>query len=385
MRFDELDSSIYELPAAFSAQVLTPALVVHLDHVRSNLARVLALLGGDAERWRPHVKTTKIREIFAEVARVGVRNFKCATTREAAELAASLAEEQIERADILVAYPLLGPALDRLAEIAQDNPHVCFSVLCEDHEVLRSMPRELGVFLDVNPGMNRTGIPLEQRDTILALARGAGSSFRGLHFYEGHLHERDLVAREAQAFACYDSLMDLAGALERAHLAPRELITSGTPGLLPALAYPPFRSLAGTIHRVSPGTVVFHDLRSEEETPELGLLPAATLLTRVVSHPTPDTATCDAGSKSLAAEAGDPAAFVIGHPEYVALTPSEEHLPLRVLHGLLPKRGTLLHLVPRHVCPTINLAEEAILVENGSVHSIVPVSARAHELTAKRD
>ncbi len=382
MRFRDLDVRAYDLPAEFTARTLTPALVVHLDRVRANLARILELLGDEPDRWRPHVKTTKMRPIFAEVARVGVRQFKCATTREASELAAALREEGIEDADVLLAYPLLGPALARLAEIAREHEHIRFSVLCEDHEILDAMPRELEVFLDVNPGMDRTGIPLERREAILDLARSAGSRFRGLHFYEGHLHDLDLGARRLRAFACYDALMDLALALERSGSPPRELVTSGTPGLLPALAYSPFRSLAGALHRVSPGTVVFHDLRSEEDTPELGLVPAATLLTRVVSHPTPDTVTCDAGSKSLAAEAGDPAAYVIGHPDYTPRTPSEEHLPLHVTSGPLPRRGTLLHLVPRHVCPTINLAEQAILVDRGKVSAIVPVSARAHELTS---
>jgi D-serine deaminase-like pyridoxal phosphate-dependent protein len=90
--------------------------------------------------------------------------------------------------------------------------------------------------------------------------------------------------------------------------------------------------------------------------------------------------TCDAGSKSIAAEAGDPCAFVLGHPELVPLRPSEEHLPLSVRSGPLPPRGTELLLVPRHVCPTVNLAEQAILVENGEVREIAPVSARAHDL-----
>ena len=71
---------------------------------------------------------------------------------------------------------------------------------------------------------------------------------------------------------------------------------------------------------------------------------------------------------------------MLGHPEYVPQTPSEEHLPLYVGQGALPARGTLLQLVPRHVCPTINLAEQALLLERGRLHSIVPVSARAHEL-----
>ena len=222
------------------------------------------------------------------MARVGVRNFKCATTREAAELAATLATGESRARTCWSPTPCSGRRFERLAGIARDNPHVRFSVLCEDLEVLRSMPDGLEVFLDVNPGMNRTGIPLSRRDAILALAREAGSRFRGLHFYEGHLHDPDRRGRERTAFACYDALMELVGALERARTAPRELVTSGTPGMLAALAYPTFGALTNAIHRVSPGTVVFHDLRSGEETPEeLGLVPAATLLARVVSHPQP--------------------------------------------------------------------------------------------------
>ena len=94
--------------------------------------------------------------------------------------------------------------------------------------------------------------------------------------------------------------------------------------------------------------------------------------------------TCDAGSKSVAAEAGDPCAHVLGRPELVARTPNEEHLPLHVSAGPRPARGTMLQLVPRHVCPTVNLAEEAVLIEDGEVRDVVPVAARAHEILLKR-
>ena len=56
-------------------------------------------------------------------------------------------------------------------------------------------------------------------------------------------------------------------------------------------------------------------LRSRRGQPGLGLRPAALVLTRVVSHPAPDLATCDAGSKSIAAEAGDPCAEVLHVPK----------------------------------------------------------------------
>ena len=128
------------------------------------------------------------------------------------------------------------------------------------------------------------------------------------------------------------------------------------------------------------GTVVFHDLRSEQEIEELNLSPAALLLTRVISHPAAGIVTCDAGSKSIAADAGDPCAFVIGHPGLVAMSPSEEHLPLAVTAGRRPDRGELLWLVPRHVCPTVNLADMAVMLEGESIVSTTRITARGHEL-----
>jgi D-serine deaminase-like pyridoxal phosphate-dependent protein len=379
--FPGLDPARYALPAGELARLLTPALVIHLDRVRENLARVLACTGS-AERWRPHVKTTKTPAVFAELLAAGLRQFKCATLREARWLLATGRERGLEELDLLVAYPLVGPALGELGRIAREHPRARLSVLCEDPAVLADVPPALGIFLDLDPGMRRTGIPIAERERIRALARAAGARLVGLHHYEGHLHG-ELGERRAQCFACYGRLLELAHELTRdgAHLA--ELVTSGTPAFLHALAFPAF--LEGPWrHRVSPGTVVFHDLRTEEENPDLELVPAAVVLARVVSRPAADVVTCDAGSKSLAAEAGDPCAFVLGRRELVALAPSEEHLPFRVTAGAAPERGEVLTLVPRHVCPTVNLAEEAVLVEAGRVVGTAPVSARAHDLWARR-
>ncbi len=379
-RFARLDPRAFALPAELASRLLTPALVVHLDHVRENLRRVIARAGGDPERWRPHVKTTKIPEVFAEVAAAGVRSFKCATTRELAGLLDVMRERDVAGGDVLVAYPLGGPGLARVGALARERPETAVSVLAEDPDAVADVPREVSVFVDVNPGMNRTGVLETDEEAILAVARAAGDRFRGVHFYDGHLCGDDLDARRRAIFAGYDRLLELVALLRGEGLAVGEIVTSGTPAFLHALAYEPFGGLEGTRHRISPGTVVFHDLRSEEENPDLELLPAALVASRVISHPTPDVATCDAGSKSIAAEAGDPCAFAIGRPGLEALAPSEEHLPLLVREGERPPRGEILHLVPRHVCPTTNLHEQAVLLEGGELRAVVPVSARAHDV-----
>ena len=375
--FDRLEPADYALPASLTDRLLSPALVVHLGCLRGNLRAVIERVG-DADRWRPHVKTAKIPAVLAELARVGVRSFKCATTREALELGRVLEAEGVE-GDVLLAYPLVGPSLERLGQVAEACPTVRYSLLCEDADLVPAIPQNVEIFVDVNPGMNRTGVPLADARRLLAIVGAAGRRFRGVHYYDGHLHEPDLEARRARIFAGYDELLRFLGELRELGFEVGEVVTAGTPAFLSALDYRPFAELDGTPHRVSPGTVVYHDARSERENPDLALTPAALVFARVVSHPTPDTITCDAGSKSIAAEAGDPCAHVLGRPELVAQTPNEEHLPLRVTTGPLPERGTMLQLIPHHVCPTINLAEQAVLIEDGKVRDVVAVAARAHE------
>jgi D-serine deaminase-like pyridoxal phosphate-dependent protein len=372
--FDDLDPAPYRLPETDLARLLSPALLIYLDQVRVNVRRMLAWTGGP-ERWRPHVKTVKAPALFGELLAAGVRRFKCATLREARTLLGTAREQGVE-IDLLIAYPQVGPAVGELRRLAEAFPEAVLAVLCEAPEAVARVPEGVGVFLDLDPGMHRTGLAPDDASAVRTLARAAGARLRGLHWYEGHLHG-PLDERRAACHAGYRRLLELADALEGDGHPASELVTSGTPGFRHALEFEGFRDRS---HRVSPGTVVLHDLRSAEENPGLGLVPAALLLARVVSRPQPNRVTCDAGSKSIATEAGDPCAAVLGRPELVPERSSEEHLPLRVTRGPAPPTGEPLQLVPRHVCPTVNLAEQLVLVEGGRVTGLAPVSARAHDV-----
>jgi D-serine deaminase-like pyridoxal phosphate-dependent protein len=375
--FASTATASYELPKAWLDRLQTPALIVYLDRVRDNIRSMIAY-AGSPDRWRPHLKTTKMPEVWDELLLAGVRHFKCATTREA-DVFVTLANSRDVSTDLLVAYPLRGPALQRLGAIAKNATHTAVSVLVEDPELVADLPDGIGVFVDVNPGMNRTGIPMNDEAAVLAVVRAAGDRFRGLHFYDGHLHDADLAARRLAIFAGYQRLLQLVDVLAAEGIATPELITAGTPAFHHALHFDAFANSEAFVHRISPGTVVFHDARSQLDNPDVELQPAALVLSRVISHPAADIATCDAGSKSVAAEAGDPCAFVLGNGSLQGLPPSEEHLPLHCT-GALPPRGTHLLLVPRHVCPTVNLAEQCVLIDGNAAPRIVPVTARAHEL-----
>ena len=82
-RLAAIDPTTYRLPVELTARLLSPALLIFMDRVRSNVAQMLEYMGGDPNRWRPHLKTTKTPEVWRELILSGVRNFKCATTREA--------------------------------------------------------------------------------------------------------------------------------------------------------------------------------------------------------------------------------------------------------------------------------------------------------------
>ncbi len=379
--FQRLDPKDYKLPGELRAGLLSPALVVWLDKVRGNIERVIDVLGGEPNRWRPHVKTTKLPQVWLELVAAGVRHFKCATTREAEHLLRMLDVEGVN-GDVLLAHSPVGPNLAVLDELALRFSRSRVSVLVEDPTVAFEVGPHLGIFIDINPGFDRSGIPMESSQRVLELAIAAGSRLRGLHFYDGHQLGEPASRREA-IHAGYDRLVELIKMLRSEGHEVGEVITAGTPAFLSATQHWPLRRLEGVTHRVSPGTVVLHDARSEEQNPDFHLDPAALVFTRVISHPREDRVTCDAGSKSIAAEAGDPAAIILGEPGLEAAKPSEEHLPLEVTSGEPPIIGQELLLIPRHVCPTVNLADDVVLMDGARFVRVAPVVARGHDVLAR--
>ena len=214
-----------------------------------------------------------------------------------------------------------------------------------------------------------------------------GNRFRGLHFYDGHASKWEAgEQREAKTKELYDRLTDICENLEAEGFQVGELVTSGTHSAISSASHCRLSSLSGTIHRSSPGTVVFHDLRSHFTNPLLrNLEPAALICSRVVSHPREDIVTVDCGSKSMAAETGNPICSVVGHPSMVPLSPSEEHLPIKTFGQKPFKRGQDVYLVPRHVCPSVNLAQSAVWVSESGGFSIVEIDAQGREFSLSQN
>src|SRR5205085_12283092 len=174
-------------------------------------------------------------------------------------------------ADGLMAYPAVGAGARRVRELADQFPAVKVAALVESAAQIDAWRgSRVGLFIDVNPGMDRTGIKQDSINEIIRLAaviQSSGQAFRGLHYYDGHLGKYEMAERQAIAHRGYDRLMKIVAALEQAGLAVSEAITAGTPTFPCTMSYKGFDA-AAFVHRASPGTVVYCDGTS------LGQLPA---------------------------------------------------------------------------------------------------------------
>ena len=367
----------YRIESGDIERIMTPALLIYPAVVERNIQATLKLADGDPKRWRPHLKTAKIPAVIRMLVATGVRNVKCSTTLEL------LVACQEGAADVLLAFSVTGANARRTVQIGKSYPQTRVSVLVETAEQLNIWKGEdIGIFLDINSGMNRTGMSQDRTGAIVALAKLAGRQFRGLHYYDGHMAGVSPAERETKAHEGYRWITNLAESVANAGLTVEEIITSGTPAAPYALSFPGFHD-APFIHRISPGTVVYNDMTSLEQLPGLGYAPAALVLSSVVSHPTATTITCDAGHKSVSADAGVPTCAVVGHENFTPLKPSEEHLPISCgAPGARPAIGSELYLLPRHVCPTVNNFDEAIFIRDHRICGVERVAARGHEVLA---
>ena len=358
-----------------TSSILTPALLIYPGFVDANIQTTLRILGNDENRWRPHIKTAKLAAILRRFVAHEVTRFKCSTTLEL------LTACENGATDVLLAFPVVGANARRTVEIADQFSSVRVSVLVESAEQATLWNgTNVGIFIDLNPGMNRTGIGGDRLDDVRAIAQQSGAQFRGLHYYDGHMSTYALHERERPAHEGYDRLIEIVDALESSGLEIGEVITSGTPAFPFALTYHGFRGRRFQ-HSVSPGTVVFNDATTLRQLPpEYGYVPAALVLSTVVSRPLPNVFTCDAGHKSVSADAGVPTCAIVGHTDWTPSKPSEEHLPVEIVaDAQAPSLAESIYLLPRHVCPTVNNFDQALFIKDGHVIGIERVTARGHE------
>jgi D-serine deaminase-like pyridoxal phosphate-dependent protein len=126
---------------------------------------------------------------------------------------------------------------------------------------------------------------------------------------------------------------------------------------------------------------VFWDLNYSTNLPDLDFLPAVMLLTRVISKPGGNRVCLDLGHKAVASENPHPRATFMEVPDARAIGHSEEHLPIETSLAKDLPVGAALYALPWHVCPTVALHNEAVVVRDGRAVDRWRVLARARTIT----
>jgi D-threonine aldolase len=362
-----------------TSSIFSPALLFYKDLIRANIARAVEL-AGCPERLRPHVKTHKTREIVRLELEAGIRKHKCATIAEA-EMVASCGAP-----DVLIAYPLVGPNCVRLTRLIRAYPQCRFSVLA-DHpagimavsEAMRAAGQEVDVLLDINVGQHRTGVAAgtEAVELYEMIHRSPGLRAGGLHVYDGHNHQESFVERQRALQTQLEPVFKLRAMLVEKGLPIPRFVAGGTP------TFPIHAHLDVAGLECSPGTLVLHDHAYSSRFPDLaGFTPAALLLTRVISRPTPTRLTLDLGYKAVSS---DPPAgkrcLLLNVPDYQPMLQNEEHFVVETLAAERYRPGNEIFAIPTHVCPTVALHRFAYVIENGQVAGTWEIAARDRVLS----
>jgi D-threonine aldolase len=353
------------------SNIASPALLLGLEPIQRNLATMVKMAGGPA-RLRPHVKTHKLGWLVKRQMDLGITRFKCATIAEA-EMCA-----QAGAPDVLIAFQPVGPNLGRLLALQKNYPQTKFSTVADDESALRAMAAtgaRLEILLDLDVGQHRTGIP--PGPGALALYQKLASSpslvAGGLHAYDGHLSQTDPVVRAAECEEAFAPVRKLRDQLVAAGFPVPRVVAGGTPTF-------PIHAARQDVE-CSPGTTALWDASYATKLPDFDFANAAVLLTRVVSKPGGNRLCLDLGHKAVASEMPHPRVVFPDLPDAQFITHSEEHLVVESAGAARLGVGAELLGVPWHVCPTVALHGEAILVEHRKITGSCRIDARARKLT----
>jgi D-threonine aldolase len=353
----------------------SPAIFISPAIVKNNIKKLLEKIS--ATHLRPHVKSNKIAEVCQLMMDAGISKFKAATIAEADMLG------ELKAPDVLLAYPPTVPKIKRLILLIQKYPDTKFSCIVDCMGTAKSISElfhkanlRADLYIDLNVGMNRTGVSPEMAPTLYQQIHSLPAiNFLGLHAYDGHIKDSDPTLRSENCHRAFASVISLKETLEKISGKEFILIAGGTPTC--------FIHAAAGGRECSPGTFIFWDKAYAEQFPDLPFEWAAVVVSRVISIPSPGLICIDLGYKSVASESTPPRVHFLNVHDVVESVHSEEHLVLKAADSSKYKIGDVLYAVPKHICPTIALYDNVYIVENQHVSDSWKVVGRkrVNELT----
>ena len=355
-------------------EVDSPALIVYKDRVEHNIREMIRIVG-DPGRLMPHIKTYKIAEVIRMQMESGIKRFKCATISEAELLGLTGAEEA------LLAHQPSEIKMNRLASLIKTYPGTRFSTLVDNrasadmmNSIVKSTGRSLDVYIDINNGNDRTGIIPEKTADLYGYCRELDAiNLLGLHIYDGHIRNPDPEERQKACDTDFEKVEMLINTLREQYRVDMEIIAGGSP------TFPIHAKRKQVI--CSPGTTLFWDAGYASRFEDMPFLPAAVLVTRIISHPAEDLYCLDLGHKAIASENPlEKRIFFLNKKGLQPVGHSEEHLVVRNAQKLELKVGDILYGLPYHVCPTTALYDRVLIAEDGKITGTWEVTARTRKI-----
>jgi D-serine deaminase-like pyridoxal phosphate-dependent protein len=353
----------------------TPCLVLDLDALERNVARMAAYAAVHGLVLRPHAKTHKSRMIAALQAKAGAPGICCATLHEAEQFAGAAPS-------ILLTSPVVTP--DKFARIAAlvtggvdlavvvDHPDSIFALAA-------ALPADckLRVLVDVDPGSGRTGVARVQ--DAVALARDIVAQDRliygGVQYYCGSdQHISALADRRSVIAARNVRLAEIIAALTASGLPP-PVVTGGGTGTHGIDAE------AGLLTELQCGSYIFMD--QDYGACELGgaapFEQALTVHATVISANHPGFVTLDASTKAIATDSGRPRVLAGAHLDSRYTFKGDEFGRLDLPDGAEPLAiGGRIVLMPSHCDPTVNLHGVYHLMRGGVPEGLWPAEGRGY-------
>jgi D-serine deaminase-like pyridoxal phosphate-dependent protein len=359
-------------------EIPTPALLVDLDLLEANIARLAQHCRATGCSTRPHAKTHKCPELARLQVAAGARGVACATVPEA---------EAMVHAGIpgvLLTSPIVdAPKIARMVALAAKDPGVMLAVghpiearlLIEAAESRRQV---VGVLVDLDVGDQRFGILPGQPALELAqlLGRSRWIRIRGIQAYSGlSSHVEGFENRKASSLAAMARAVETRDLLTRAGF-DTAILSGGSTG-----TYNIDTELPGGIE-LQAGSYVFMDNGYRAIGGRDGgaiyndFPPSLTVLTTVVSATHPDRVSVDAGIKAFATDSGGvPQAKSAEGLQYQFF--GDEFGLITARNGArLPAIGERLEFYVTHCDPTVNLYDRIFALRGDKVECIWPIVAR---------
>ncbi len=328
-------------------------------------------------RLRPHIKTHKNAEIIKMQLDADIEKFKCATIAEAELLALCRAP------DILLAMQPVGANMNRFLELMRTFPESKFSALVDNETILdrfvqlaKEKEMKVSLWMDINNGMNRTGIlPGEEAVRLYSTMNKIPEiEPQGLHVYDGHIRNPDPKERKQACDSAFEIVSDLKKRIEAHGIMVKDIVAGGSPSF-------PFHANRKGVD-ASPGTTLLWDEGYAKLFPEMDFIPAAVLMTRVISKPDNKTICLDLGHKSMASEMPFPRVrFLNLGDDCKQVGQSEEHFVLECENNDSYTIGDVVYAIPVHICPTVAKYENLQVVEEGRITTVWKVAARNQSIT----